>query len=557
MILRTLIFLFAALSIGVTAEYAPARAEWNQPVEPFCVVGNVYYVGASSVSSFLVTTEEGHILLDTGFAETVPLVEASVKKLGFKMEDIKLLLASHAHYDHAGGVAIVKQRTGARFQVNPAEAPMFERGGKKDFAFGDQYAFPPVTPDGVLRDGEEVRLGDSTVTAHFTPGHTKGCTSYSFKVRENDQDYDVVFGCSTTAPDYRLIANKAYPEIIDDFKKTFAKLRSLPCDVFLGGHSWEFGLSEKLSALRAGATQNPFIDPGTLPEMLDRRQAAFRKQLTEQSAIVAKGAELALLADGFSFTEGPAADAEGNVYFTDQPNNKILKWSVDGTLSMFHKSPGRANGLYFDRAGDLYACADLNNELWKIDPAGKVTVLVTGYEGRKLNGPNDLWIDPKGGVYFTDPFYKRDYWDRGPIEQDGMHVYYLSPDRKKLRRVITDLVTPNGIIGTPDGKRLFVADIKDRKTYVYEINPDATLRNRRLFAEPGSDGMTLDNQGNLYITGRGVTIFNPNGEMIGHIDIPERWTANVTFGGRDWNTLFITAMDSLYAIQTSVRAAGH
>jgi len=276
-----------------------------------------------------------------------------------------------------------------------------------------------------------------------------------------------------------------------------------------------------------------------------------------QNGIAAEGAQLTLLAEGFLFTEGPAADAEGNVFFTDQPNNKILKWSVDGKLSTFHDSPGRANGLYFDKAGNLYACADLDNELWMIDPAGKVTVLVTDYEGKKLNGPNDLWIDPKGGIYFTDPFYKREYWNRGPIEQDGMHVYYLSPDRKKVTRVTTDLVTPNGIIGTVDGKRLFVADIKDKKIYVYDVKADATLANRKLFAEPGSDGMTLDNEGNLYITGKGVTVFNSKGEQIDHIDVPERWTANVTFGGKDWSTLFVTAMDSLYAIQTRVRAAGH
>jgi gluconolactonase len=273
------------------------------------------------------------------------------------------------------------------------------------------------------------------------------------------------------------------------------------------------------------------------------------------TSVVAPGAELVLLADGFKFTEGPAADSKGNVYFTDQPNNKILVWSVDGKLSVFHEEPGRANGLYFDKSGNLLACADLNNELWMIDPSGEATVLIKDYQGKKLNGPNDLWIDPKGGIYFTDPFYKRDYWSRGPMEQDGQHVYYLSPDRSDLTRVVSDLQQPNGIIGTPDGKRLYVADIRARKTYVYAINPDATLTGRKLFTEMGSDGMTMDNEENIYLSGKGVTVFNVRGERIDHIDVPKGWTANVTFGGKDKSTLFITALDSLYSIRTRVRAS--
>jgi gluconolactonase len=271
--------------------------------------------------------------------------------------------------------------------------------------------------------------------------------------------------------------------------------------------------------------------------------------------IVAPGAELRLLADGFKFTEGPAADAEGNVYFTDQPNNKILKWSVDGKLSVYKDDAGRANGLYFDKAGNLYACADLNNELWMIAPSGEVTVLVKDYEGKKLNGPNDLWVHPNGGVYFTDPFYKRDYWNRGPMEQEGQYVYYLSPDHKKVTRVITDLEQPNGIIGTPDGKRLYVADIRGRKIYTYNINPDAALADQKVFADMGSDGMTLDDEGNVYVVGKGVTVFNSRGEKIDFIAIPEAWTANITFGGKDRSTLFITASDSLYSIQTRVHGA--
>jgi len=273
----------------------------------------------------------------------------------------------------------------------------------------------------------------------------------------------------------------------------------------------------------------------------------------EKPGIIAAGAKVEKLADGFKFTEGPAVDAEGNVFFTDQPNNRIHKWSVDGKLSIFHDSPGRANGLYFDRNGNLLACADLNNELWSIDSQGKATVLVKDYKGKKLNGPNDLWEDPKGGIYFTDPFYKRPYWNRGPMEQDGQHVYYLGPDRKRLVRVTDDLVQPNGIIGTPDGKRLYVADIRGKNTYVYNIEADGTLSGKKLFCSMGSDGMTIDNEGNVYLTGKGVTVFNSAGQKIEHIPIDAGWTANVCFGGRDRHTLFITAQTSLYSLGMRVK----
>jgi len=273
----------------------------------------------------------------------------------------------------------------------------------------------------------------------------------------------------------------------------------------------------------------------------------------KKQGIIAAGAKVKKLAGGFKFTEGPAVDAEGNVFFTDQPNNRIHKWSVDGKLSVFHDKPGRANGLYFDKKGNLLACADLDNELWSIDMNGKVTVLVKEYKGKKLNGPNDLWIDLKGGIYFTDPFYKRPYWNRGPMEQDGQHVYYLYPDRKELIRVTEDLVTPNGIIGTPDGRKLYVADLGARKTYVYNINAEGTLSGKKLFCSMGSDGMTIDNEGNIYLTGKGVTVFNAAGEKIEHIDIDAGWTANVCFGGRDRKTLFITAQESLFAILMRVK----
>ena len=180
-------------------------------------------------------------------------------------------------------------------------------------------------------------------------------------------------------------------------------------------------------------------------------------------------------------------------------------------------------------------------------------VLVSGYKGKLLNAPNDLWITPKGGIYFTDPFYKRNYWKRGPMEQDGQCVYFLAKENAKLVRVADDLKQPNGIIGTPDGKRLYVADIGAGRTYVYDTNKDGTLSNKKLFCEQGSDGMTIDNEGNVYLTGRGVSVYDRAGSKIKQIDIDEGWTANVTFGGKDRRTLFITAKDSLYSLKMRVK----
>jgi gluconolactonase len=280
---------------------------------------------------------------------------------------------------------------------------------------------------------------------------------------------------------------------------------------------------------------------------------AIKTGSAKKASIIAAGAKVKKLVGGFKFTEGPAVDARGNVFFTDQPNNRIHKWSVDGKLSIFHEKPGRANGLYFDKKGNLLACADLNNQLWSIGPRGKVTVLVKAYKGKKLNGPNDLWLDRKGGIYFTDPFYKRPYWNRGPMEQDGQHVYYLYPNRRKLIRVTDDLVTPNGIIGMPDGRKLYVADLGARKTYVYNINADGTLSNKKLFCSMGSDGMTIDNEDNVYLTGKGVTVFDSAGQKTEHIDIPAGWTANVCFGAEDGHTLFITAQTSLYSLRMRVK----
>ncbi len=272
--------------------------------------------------------------------------------------------------------------------------------------------------------------------------------------------------------------------------------------------------------------------------------------------VVAPGASVEKLAGGFEFTEGPTCDHAGNVFFTDQPNDRILKWSVEGRLSTFLQPAGRANGMCFDARGHLIACADEKTALWSIAPDGTVTVLLDTYNDRPLNGPNDVWVRPDGALYFTDPFYDRPWWSHHAMPQDGQHVYFLSADRRRFVRVADDLTKPNGIIGTPDGKTVYVADIGAGKTYRYDIQPDGSLTGKALVVEHGSDGMTLDTEGNLYLTGDGVMVFDQAGHHVEHIVIPdERWTGNVSFGGKDKQTLFITASTGLYAVRMRVRGA--
>ena len=270
----------------------------------------------------------------------------------------------------------------------------------------------------------------------------------------------------------------------------------------------------------------------------------------QDKGVVAPGAEVQKLAGDFRFTEGPAADAKGNVYFTDIPNNRIHQWSLEGELSTFREDSGGANGLYFDKDGNLLACEGGGRRLVSITPQGQVTVLADEYDGKKLNSLNDLWIDSKGGVYFTDPRYG----SRDGMEQDGEHVYYLAPDRTNVIRVIDDMVRPNGVIGTPNGKRLYVTDHGGGKTFAYTVNEDGTLSDKTLFCEEGSDGMTLDMRGNVYLTTDVVAIYNRKGKRIAEIKVPER-PANVTFGGQNHRTLFITARTSLYSIEMNVRGA--
>ncbi|AWV98059.1 SMP-30/gluconolactonase/LRE family protein [Arcticibacterium luteifluviistationis] len=271
-------------------------------------------------------------------------------------------------------------------------------------------------------------------------------------------------------------------------------------------------------------------------------------------SLVKEGAKLTLISDQFAFTEGPAADKKGNVYFTDQPNDKIWKYSTNGDLSLYMDGTGRANGLFFDKAGNLIACADNDNELWKIDKNKNVEVLTKNWDGKRLNAPNDLWIDAKGGIYFSDPFYKRDYWKHTESEQEEQRVYYRNP-AGKVSIAADGFVRPNGLIGDKMLSKMYITDIGDKKTYVYDMAADGSLNNKKLFCEQGSDGMTLDQKSNVYLVGKGVTIYSPEGKVIEKIDVPEGWTANITFGGKKNKTLFITASKSLYTIEMNVKGA--
>lgn len=273
-----------------------------------------------------------------------------------------------------------------------------------------------------------------------------------------------------------------------------------------------------------------------------------------ESKILPAGAELELIADGFSFTEGPAVDPAGNVFFTDQPNDRIMRWSHDsGKVDEWLKPAGRSNGLFFHPDGTMLACADGSNQLWSIAPDKSHKVLLDGYEAKLFNGPNDVWLGPNDLIYFTDPFYKRNYWTRTTGPELPKRVYCLNTKTNNLTVAASDFVQPNGIVGDTTKRILYVADIGDKKTYRFRIDPMGRLVDKLEFCAMGSDGMTTDTEGNLYLTGRGVTVFNSAGEQIEQIAVPEKWTANICFGGVDRKSLFITASDSLYRIATKMK----
>jgi metallo-beta-lactamase class B len=272
----------AMLHTGPAPQAEALWRSWNQPVAPFRIIGNIYYVGASDITSFLIVTPQGNILLDGGFVETAPQIEAYIQALGFNMKDVKILLSSHAHFDHAGGLAELKRATGATFYASTADAPMLERGGHGDFSFGDRFTFPPVKPERLLKDGDTLNMGGTTMTAHLTPGHTKGCTTWTTTAEENGKSYPVIFVCSASVPGHRLVNNPAYPNIAEDYERTFQILRSLPGDIFLAPHGSFFDLTPKREALSRGAKANLFIDPAGYRAYVAESEKAFREDLERQ-----------------------------------------------------------------------------------------------------------------------------------------------------------------------------------------------------------------------------------------------------------------------------------
>lgn len=275
-----------ALSLVLASPSTTAlqNASWLDPYRPFRIAKNLYYVGSRGLASYLITTSEGHILINSNLDQGVPLIRASVEQLGFRFADIRILLISHAHYDHDAGSARIKELTGAQYMVMEGDVPTVRSGGKVDFQYGADAAqhYPPTAVDRVLKDGDQVRLGAAVLTAHLTPGHTMGCTTWSMKVNDGGKSYDVVIvGSPNVNPGYRLVGNTAYPRIAEDFEKTFQVLKSLPVDYFLGAHGSYFDMERKVPLMKQGA-RSPFIDPEGYRAYVADRERAFRAELARQ-----------------------------------------------------------------------------------------------------------------------------------------------------------------------------------------------------------------------------------------------------------------------------------
>jgi metallo-beta-lactamase class B len=273
------------LSSGASAQNSP---DWTEPFPPFHIAGNLYYVGSKGLASYLVATPQGNILINSDLESNVPMIQASVEKLGFKFKDTKILLISHAHWDHDAGSAKIKQLTGASYMVMDADVPVVESGGKADFQYGDtpRFCYAPSKVDRVLRDGDEVKLGGAVLVAHLTPGHTKGCTTWTLKVTESGNTYNVVIiGSPNVNPGYKLIHNKNYPNIAEDYERMWSVLKSLPCDIFLGAHGSYFGLEQKYPLMKDGHA-NPFIDPSGYKNFVAEKEQDFRTELAKEKLAV-------------------------------------------------------------------------------------------------------------------------------------------------------------------------------------------------------------------------------------------------------------------------------
>lgn len=278
-VLATVICLFA-----MPGSAFAQNADWTAPFPPFRIAGNLYYVGSKGLANYLITTPKGNILINCDLAANVPMIKASIEKLGFKFNDTKILLISHAHFDHDAGCAAIKEQTRATYMVMDADVPVVESGGEADFQYGHsaEDLYQPAKVDRVLHDGDEVKLGGAVLVAHLTPGHTKGCTTWTMKVAEGEKTYDVVIvGSPNVNPGYKLVNNAEYPRIKEDYERTFRVLKSLPCDIFLGAHGSYFGLEAKYAAREHGKG-NPFIDPEGYKRYVAETEQAFRGELAKQ-----------------------------------------------------------------------------------------------------------------------------------------------------------------------------------------------------------------------------------------------------------------------------------
>jgi metallo-beta-lactamase class B len=258
---------------------------WTEPFPPHRIAGNLYYVGSRGLAAYLVATPQGHILINSNLDTTVPAIKAAIEKLGFKFSDVKILLISHAHWDHCAGSFRIKELTAARYMVMDADVPEIEDGGKTNFQYADNSSslYKPVKVDRVLHDGDEVKLGDAVLKAWLTPGHTKGCTTWTMKVVDGGKTYDVVIvGSPNVNPGYKLVGNSRYPQIATDYERTFRVLKALNCDIFLGAHGSYYNLEAKYPRLKDGGA-NPFIDPAGYKAYVAEREAAFRAELAKQS----------------------------------------------------------------------------------------------------------------------------------------------------------------------------------------------------------------------------------------------------------------------------------
>lgn len=270
--------------------FAQASSDWTEPFPPFHIAGNLYYVGSKGLANYLITTPQGNILINSDLEANVPMIKSSIEKLGFKFSDTKILLISHAHWDHDAGSAMIKEATGAAYMVMDADVPVVESGGKADFQYGRTSAFlyRPAKVDRVLQDGDEVKLGGTVLVAHLTPGHTKGCTTWTMKVTQNGKTYNVVIiGSPNVNAGYKLVNNAAYPQIAEDYERMWRVLKSLPCDIFLGAHGSYFGLEGKYARLKEGGA-NPFIDPDGYTKYITQEEQDFRAELAKQKAALPK-----------------------------------------------------------------------------------------------------------------------------------------------------------------------------------------------------------------------------------------------------------------------------